>query len=202
MWGSSMGKKIIRKKKRRDLIEDDTVIDLEAQREARRRQLREAAAESRRKRGLPGEEYDYYGYRPEESASAADIADNAEGISAGAPAAEAVQAAESRGRAAKKKKKKMTPARIVVLILALLVVLGIMSSVWKIISLTMEKNEAQDRITELKEEKALLEEEVSQIGTEAYIEEQARTWLKMAKSGEIIYVFDDEDSGQTTDPLP
>lgn len=190
-----MGKKIIRKKKRRDLIEDDTVIDLEAQREARRRQLREAAAESRRKRGLPGEEYDYYGYRPEESASATDIADNAEGISAGAPAAEAVQAA-------KKKKKKMTPARIVVLILALLVVLGIMSSVWKIISLTMEKNEAQDRITELKEEKALLEEEVSQIGTEAYIEEQARTWLKMAKSGEIIYVFDDEDSGQTTDPLP
>ena len=96
----------------------------------------------------------------------------------------------------------MTPARIVVLILALLVVLGIMSSVWKIISLTMEKNEAQDRITELKEEKALLEQEVSQIGTEAYIEEQARTWLKMAKSGEIIYVFDDEESGQTTDPLP
>ena len=70
-----MGKKIIRKKKRRDLIEDETVIDLEAQREARRRQLREAAAESRRRRGLPEEEYDYYGYRPEEAVSPAETAD-------------------------------------------------------------------------------------------------------------------------------
>ena len=57
-----MGKRS--RKKKDSLVDADTVIDLDAQREARRRQLREAAAESRRRRGVPDNDrsgYDYYG---------------------------------------------------------------------------------------------------------------------------------------------
>lgn len=87
----------------------------------------------------------------------------------------------------------MTPVKIAVIAVAVIALICLSCSIWKIVSLKIEESRSRDRIAELKEEKKELEEEVSGIGTEEYIEEQARQWLKMAKSGEIIYVFGNED---------
>ena len=176
------------KKKKGTVIDTDTVIDLDAQREARRRQLREAAAESRRRRGVPDPEisgYDYYGYRPEMPQETPDT--ETETV-----AGEDEETAKE-GKRAGRKKKPMTPVRIAVIAIALIALICLSCSIWKIVSLKIEESRSRDRIAELKEEKKELEEEVSGIGTEEYIEEQARQWLKMAKSGEIIYVFGNED---------
>ena len=177
-----------RKKKKGTVIDADTVIDLDAQREARRRQLREAAAESRRRRGVPDPErsgYDYYGYRPETSQ---DEKEETETDPEEVPEGDLKKEKRS-GR----KRKPMTPARIVVIVVVVIALICLSCSIWKIVSLKLEESRSRDRIAELKEEKKELQEEVSGIGTEAYIEEQARQWLKMAKSGEIIYVFGSEE---------
>lgn len=179
-----------RRKKEKSFTDTDTVIDLDAQRETRRRQLREAAAESRRRRGVPDREYeyDYYGYRTDGAApeSGGEISEPAEG--------ESKSAAGSRKK--REKKKKSTPVKLAILIVAVVVIICVLCSVWNILSLKLEEGRAKDKIAELEEEKAELQKEVDKIGTEEYIEEQARTWLKMAKSGEIIYIFDEEGSGE------
>ena len=77
---------------------------------------------------------------------------------------------------------------------ALIALIGLVCSIWNIVSLkSRSRREKRSQIEALKEEEAALEKEAGNIGTEEYIEEQARQWLKMAKSGEIIYVFDDRD---------
>ena len=91
------------------------------------------------------------------------------------------------------KKKRLTPVRIAVIAAALIALIGLVCSIWNIVSLKIEEKEKRSQIEALKEEEAALEKEAGNIGTEEYIEEQARQWLKMAKSGEIIYVFDDRD---------
>ena len=177
--GYFMGKRKNRKKKTRERIETDTVIDLDAQREARRRQLREAAAESRRRRGAREDEpeSDYYGYR----------SDAAEPM---------VEDTKKSRKSVKKRKKGLTPGRAIILVAVLFIVICVFCSIWKIISLKVEEREKTELIKELEAQKQELEQEVGKIGTEEYIEEQARRWLKMAKSGEIIYVFgDDGDTG-------
>lgn len=176
-----MGKRS--RKKKKGLVDTDTVIDLDAQREARRRQLREAAAESRRRRGVPDRDpsgYDGYGPSSEMEQGVLEEERTAEGE---------IKSERRTGQ----KKKRLTPARIAVLAAALIVLICLVCSIWNIISLKMEEKESRSRIEALKEEKEALKKEAGSIGTEEYIEEQARQWLKMAKSGEIIYVFDDED---------
>ena len=175
-----MGKRKDRKKKTRERIETDTVIDLDAQREARRRQLREAAAESRRKRGAREDEpgYDYYGYH---SGGEDTIAEETED-------------SQKSQKNTKKRKKGLTPSRIIILAAVFFIIICVFCSIWNIISLKVEEREARERIKELEAQKQELEQEVGKIGTEEYIEEQARRWLKMAKSGEIIYVFGDDDA--------
>ncbi len=178
--GYFMGKRSGKKKKTHERIETDTVIDLDAQREARRQQLREAAAESRRRRGVREEAsgYDYYGYK----------LDGAE-ISPEQPDSLKKPVQEKKTR-----KKRLTPGRIILLAAVLFIVICVFCSAWNIITLKVKERESKDRIEELEAQKQELEQEVGKIGTEEYIEEQARRWLKMAKSGEIIYVFGDSDS--------
>ena len=171
-----MGKRS--RKKKDSLVDADTVIDLDAQREARRRQLREAAAESRRRRGVPDNDrsgYDYYG-----DPSVLEEEKTADGE---------IKGEQRTGQ----KKKRLTPVRIAVIAAALIALIGLVCSIWNIVSLKIEEKEKRSQIEALKEEEAALEKEAGNIGTEEYIEEQARQWLKMAKSGEIIYVFDDRD---------
>ena len=176
-----MGKRS--RKKKDSLVDADTVIDLDAQREARRRQLREAAAESRRRRGVPDNDrsgYDYYGDPAGTRTSVLEEEKTADGE---------IKGEQRTGQ----KKKRLTPVRIAVIAAALIALIGLVCSIWKIVSLKIEEKEKRSQIEALKEEEAALEKEAGNIGTEEYIEEQARQWLKMAKSGEIIYVFDDRD---------
>ncbi len=175
-----MGKRKNRKKQQ-SVIDTDTVIDLDAQREARRQQLREAAAEARRRRGMEGAEAevsgsDYYGFKPEAP-----------------PETEAVQE-EQKAAPKKKRKKGSAPVRIAVFAIAFIAVICVACSGWNILSLKMEEKAKRELIVQLEAEKKELLSEVGSIGTEEYIEQQARQWLKMAKSGEIIYIFDDSDT--------
>ena len=98
-----MGKRS--RKKKDSLVDADTVIDLDAQREARRRQLREAAAESRRRRGVPDNDrsgYDYYGDPAGTRTSVLEEEKTADGE---------IKGEQRTGQ----KKKRLTPVRIAVI---------------------------------------------------------------------------------------
>ncbi len=181
-----------------DFTDSDTVIDLEEKREIRRRQLREAAAEVRRRRGEPENglsDYTYYG-----SNLQAKEPGQAEGFDEDDDyAAESRKEPEThRQRVKRRKKRLILPLRIAVTVIAIFVAVGVVLSSWKIVSLKMEESERQDRIKELETQKKEMQQEIGRVGTDEYIEEQAREWLKMAKSGEIIYIFEDDDENQNT----
>lgn len=80
------------------------------------------------------------------------------------------------------------------LILFLIGVIGV--SAFKVINLVMEKEEAELRLTVLEREKALLEEELARVGSDEYIEQQAREQLNMVMPGETLYILKDKDREQ------
>ena len=59
----------------------------------------------------------------------------------------------------------------------------------------MQEREARQTVAQLEKEKADLERQVGDLGSQEYIEKQARDWLKMAQQGEIIYDFSDRKDG-------
>ena len=63
-------------------------------------------------------------------------------------------------------------------------------SIWNILSLKIQEREARAEIELLKQRKAELTQQAAELGSDAYIEQQARNWLKMAKHGEIVYVLE------------
>lgn len=75
--------------------------------------------------------------------------------------------------------------------------IGVISvSTFKIVNLVMEKEEALLRLTTLEQEKAKLEEELARVGSDEYIEQQARDQLNMIMPGETLYVLKDNNSGR------
>ena len=129
-----MGKRS--RKKKDSLVDADTVIDLDAQREARRRQLREAAAESRRRRGVPDNDrsgYDYYGDPAGTRTSVLEEEKTADGE---------IKGEQRTGQ----KKKRLTPVRIAVIAAALIALIGLVCSIWNIVSLKIEEKEKRSQI--------------------------------------------------------
>ena len=80
--------------------------------------------------------------------------------------------------------------RLFLVLLAVLVVAGVLvgSSLVRIIALQKEKAEAQARLDELKQRIELLESELTRVTSDEYIEQQARTHLKMIYPGETLYI--------------
>ena len=78
--------------------------------------------------------------------------------------------------------------------LALAVVLVIIAaalvgrSIYRIIELQKEKARAQAELEELKQKIELLESELKRVSSDEYIEQQARTQLKMIFPGETLYI--------------
>jgi cell division protein DivIC len=74
---------------------------------------------------------------------------------------------------------------VVFIVIAILIV----TTAINIISLKMEQAKARDELQALNEIKARLQEEISHIDNEEYIEQQARQQLKMIFPGETLYIL-------------
>lgn len=79
-----------------------------------------------------------------------------------------------------------------------LIVILISLTTYNLISLRAAEKAEMARQEALLEEKARLEEELKQVNSEEYIEEQARTQLRMIKPGERIYILP-KDAKEETD---
>lgn len=106
---------------------------------------------------------------------------------AAAARAEAERPARASVRQAKKRRTMIYAA----IILAIVAVIGI--SVYNIITLKQEQKEILKQQQELKDQKAELQEELDQLTNSQYIEEQARTQLRLVLPGEKIYVPSADD---------
>ena len=113
---------------------------------------------------------------------------------------------ESEKSAASKARRKAV-ARRRRIVMALLVLIGVFvvltvgRSVVTLIELESEKAETQHKLAQLERQQGSLEEELLQVNTDEYVEQQARSELKMVKPGEILYLMTGEGASEylTTD---
>lgn len=94
----------------------------------------------------------------------------------------------SKRRVAKRNRRRLVYALILIGIIAI-----IGTSVFRLVSLKLEEAEAKEALANLKQEKESLEEELSQVYSKDYIEQQAREQLRMIEPGEVLYILKDED---------
>jgi len=88
--------------------------------------------------------------------------------------------------------------RRIVYTIILLVIIGVISaSVFNIVSLKLNEVKLEKEQEALLQQKARLENELSQMDSLEYIEQQARQQLKMIKPGEILYVLPDMNKKTT-----
>lgn len=175
-----MAKRRKKKQKAKELTQQN-IIDIDARREERRLKLRAEAEAERARRGeksIMQEMMD-------------DMARGDERFERNKKEDEAFK--RSKRRREKKKKGAMSAQKKISVIVIIVVLAALIFSVGNIIKLEIQQNEAERRMAELETEKADLEKQVNQIGTDTYMEKQAREWLKMAKQGELIYVYDDNE---------
>ncbi len=180
-----MAKRRKKKQKAKELTEQN-IIDIDARREERRMKLRAEAEAERAKRG-------------EKSIMQEMMDDMARGDERYEYHEEDAAVKRSKKRREKKKKGAMSTHRKIGIVVIIIVLAALIFSVGNIIKLKIQQNEAERKLAELQEEKADLEKQVDQIGSDAYMEKQAREWLKMAKQGELIYVYDDNESTKQDD---
>lgn len=166
-----MKKRKKKKEKAKELIEGRNVIDIDDERKARRERLSQQADASRRKRG-------------EKSIKQEMLEELARGE----------EQQEKPAERKRRKKKKITSPVVKITVVGIVVFMAVLliCSVGKIVELKIQESHAEAEIERLKEEKALLEEQVQQIGSDTYMEQQARDLLKMARQGEVIYILDGE----------
>jgi len=94
------------------------------------------------------------------------------------------EAAVSTRRTAKRNRR-----RLVYLVVFIVIAILIVTTAFNIITLKMEQAKARDELLQLNEMKARLQEEISHIDSEEYIEQQARQQLKMIFPGETLYIL-------------
>ncbi|MCI8630928.1 MAG: hypothetical protein HFG67_01475 [Firmicutes bacterium] len=107
--------------------------------------------------------------------------------------------AEKRGKqeqtASARKKSQKNRRRLIYAAIIFVIIAAIGMSAFKIISLLYEKSKLEkehDRLLALKER---LEQELESVNSPEYIEQQARSHLRLIKPGEILYIL--PDNGET-----
>ena len=85
---------------------------------------------------------------------------------------------------AKNRRKWMLVAIVIVIVAG--VVFG--RAVYRISELKKEKAQAEARLEELQDKLAQLEDELTRVTSDEYIEQQARTHLRMIYPGETVYI--------------
>ncbi len=176
---------------------EENIIDLEDKKEKRRLERRAAAEQSRKKRGVKSLQQQMM-----EEVAAEDLKVEREAYVQSYSLEDIVTgkmgAAAASGRTERSRQKKGITSKTKIFIgvlIAIFIILGM--SAGQIISLSMQRNEADEKLKLLQKEKANLELRVAEIGTDANIEKQARTWLKMTQNGETLYIIGDEqDTGE------
>jgi cell division protein FtsB len=85
--------------------------------------------------------------------------------------------------------------------IAALLFLLVTASVYavRIVALKADAAQVTAELAAAQEKKARLENELAHIGDPAYIEQQARTRLRMIKPGEIYYVLPERDAEENAD---
>lgn len=86
----------------------------------------------------------------------------------------------------KKRTRKLRSLYLIVFLAGLAVVLYYAYSVFQVES---EQQRAEEEKAALQAEKARLEEELKHVTDPSYIEQQARTELRMIRPGEILYIL-------------
>ena len=95
-----------------------------------------------------------------------------------------------------KRKRKVVRAltRLLVLVTVCMVIGLLGKSFANIIALQKEKSQKTDELQTLNEEISKDEDILKQVNSDEYVEQQARSELKMIKEGEILYVVRDDGS--------
>lgn len=92
-------------------------------------------------------------------------------------------------RASRARKRRAVIGAFVLFALVLAAVVG--NNVLELFRLINEKNAVEAELKELNRQEGALEKELEQVNTDEYIEQQARSELKMVKPEELLYVYDD-----------
>ncbi len=171
----SKKKKVRRKKGQKDkeVFGNPSVIDLDEERKARKKEVREKAEAKRRKTGSKSFREEIMG----------------EVESSEYPGGRGGKDKASAPEENKKPKKSKKVFVIIILIFIAVMVAMVYSASSKIMDLRTEEAEYKQEIADLKIQKENLEGQISDIGSDEYVMKQARSWLKMAKSGELVYIF-------------
>lgn len=106
------------------------------------------------------------------------------------------------------RQRKARSRRRAVLVLVLFVALAAgftVRAVQKMISLSQERSQVQAQLEQLEKHRSELENELLQVNSDEYVEQQARSQLHMIRPGEVLYIvpnnteYNREDD--TEDPL-
>lgn len=98
-------------------------------------------------------------------------------------------------------KKQAAPYKPIRNVIIFIVLIMLALSGYKILAVQKKQAELVSRQKELVKERERLSRELLKVEDPKYIEEQARTQLKMVRPGEILYIFKDENipSAEITD---
>ena len=103
----------------------------------------------------------------------------------------------ARNEARREQRKRINRNRrivMAVLFVLLLTIVGLLGKNIKgYVELTNQKAAAEEKLEALQNEKGALEEELEQVNSDEYVEQQARSELKMIRPGETLYLLNDED---------
>ena len=97
-------------------------------------------------------------------------------------------------QASKKQIRINNKIRYTVFFSTLIVLLLVGVSMFNIVELKVQENQALALSEKLKAQKTSLQHEISLVNSPEYIEQQARLQLKMIKPGEILYVFPQKEN--------
>lgn len=75
-------------------------------------------------------------------------------------------------------------------------------STMNIFQLQEEKRQADERLADLEYKKTGLEQELEVVESDEYVEQQARSELRMIYDGEVLYVVRDREEPEKTEDMP
>jgi len=88
---------------------------------------------------------------------------------------------------------------MMIVIIAVCIIAVIFLSVLNVISLKKEEYEVKKQTEALQEQKKELEQQLEQINDPDNLEQQARDQLRLIKPGEVLYMFPEEITDNSSD---
>ncbi len=107
-------------------------------------------------------------------------------------------------RQQKRSRRRRRGALIWVLCIAAVMVAAVVTAIntMGIFQLQEEKKRADEQLAELEYQRTGLEQELEIVESDEYVEQQARSELRMIYDGEVLYVVKDEEKKEEPDEMP